>query len=131
MSVKTVCADVEGWFAKVFKNAPKAEVIGLSALNTVAPEAEILLDLLDPAAGAIATPIITEIQADMGTVANLLKAGNTVNIGTFTAAIKSNLSLLLTAGHITDPASVTKATGIVNAITGVVTSIQNQFAPAA
>jgi hypothetical protein len=125
-----VLDDVKGWFAKVFKNAPSAEVTALSALNTVAPEAEILLDLIDPAAGAIATPIITEVQADLGTVANLLKSGNTVNLGTFLAAIKSNLSLLLTEGHITDPASVTKATGIVGAISGVITSLQNQYATA-
>lgn len=131
MTLITVVDDVKGWFKKVFKNAPSDEVMALSALNTVAPEAELLLDLLDPAAGAIATPIITEVQADLGTVANLLKSGNTVNIGTFLAAIKSNLAALLAGGHITDPASVTKATGIVGAITGVVTSLINQYPVAA
>lgn len=126
----TVMDDIGAWFKKVFKKAQPWEVTALSAINTVAPEVELLLAFIDPAVAAIATPIITEVQADLGTVANLLKSGNTVNLGTFLAAIKSNLSSLLTAGHITDPASVQKATGIVGEITGVVDSIATQIAPA-
>lgn len=127
----TVLEDIAGWFKKVFVKAQPWEVTALSAINVVAPEAELLLDFIDPAAAVIATPIITEVQADLGTVANLLKSGNTVNLGTFLTAIKTNLSTLLTAGHITDPASVQKATGIVGAITGVVESISSQLTPAA
>lgn len=128
--VITVLDDIGGWFAKVFKKTQPAAVIALSAINTVAPDAELLLDFVDPAAAVIATPIITEVCADLGTVVNLLKSGNTVNAGTFLVAIKANLSLLLTGGHITNPESVQKATGIVGAITGVVDSILSQLAPA-
>lgn len=127
----TVLEDIGAWFKKVFTKAQPWEVTALSALNTVAPEAELVLALVDPAAALIATPIITEVQADLGTVANLLKSGNTVNLGTFLTAIKSNLATLLTAGHITDPASVQQATSIVGAITGVVNSIQSQLTSAA
>jgi hypothetical protein len=124
--IVSIFDDIGAWFKKVFKNAPSWEVTALSAINTVAPEAEIILTLVDPAAAAIVTPVVTEVQADLGTIANLLKSGNTVNLATFLTAIKSNLSNLLTEGHITDPASVTKATGIVNAIIGVVESIAAQ-----
>lgn len=127
MTIKTAFEDIEGWFKKVFKSAPSWEVTALSAINTVAPEAELVLALVDPAAAVIVTPIITEVQADLGTVANLLKSGNTVNLGTFLTAIKTNLSSLLTDGHITDAASVQKATGIVAAIIGVVDSIVSQL----
>jgi hypothetical protein len=125
----TVFEDIGAWFKKVFKKLPSAEAQALSTINAVAPEAEIVFSLVDPAAAAIADPIITEIQADLGTVANLLKSGNTVSLGTFLTAIKSNLSTLLTAGHISDPASVTKATGIVSGIVGVIDSLLNQYAP--
>lgn len=128
MTIVTMYDDVKGWFAKVFKNLPKDEVAALSALNVVAPDAEILLALVDPAAAVIATPIITEVQADLGTIATLLKNGNTVNLGTFLTAVKTNLSALLTAGHITNPTSVTKAQGIVAAIIGVMDSIASEIA---
>jgi hypothetical protein len=131
MAFLSAFEDIDSWFKKVFKNAPSWTVSALSAINTVAPEAELVLALVDPAAAAIANPIITEVQADLGTVASLLKSGNTVNLGTFLAAIKANLSTLLTAGHITNPASVEKATGIVSAINSVVTSIQSQLPVAA
>jgi hypothetical protein len=130
MSVKTVFDDIKSWFDKVFTKAPDWTVTALSAINTVAPEAELLLALVDPAASIIVTPIVTEVQADLGTVANLLKNGATATLGTFLTSIKANLSSLLTDSHITDAASVTKATAIVGAITGVVDSIASQLAAA-
>lgn len=128
--IVTVFDDIKGWFGKFFKKAPSWTVTALASISVVAPEAEILLDLADPAVGAIVTPIITEVIADLGTVANLLKNGNTANLPSLLAAIKANLSSLLTAGHITNPASVTKATGIVGAIIGVVDSISAEAAAA-
>jgi hypothetical protein len=126
----TVFDDIGAWFKKIFTKVQPWEVTALSALNTVAPEAELLLAFIDPVAAEIATPIITEVQADLGTVASLLKNQNTVNLGTFLTAIKNNLTTLLSAGHITNPASVQKATGIVGAIIGVVDSIAAQLAAA-
>lgn len=124
---KTLFADIDSWFKKAFVNPPSWEASALSAINTVTPEVEIALALVDPAAAAIADPIITEVQADLGTVANMLKSGNTVNVGTFLTAIKTNLSTLLTDGHITNPASVEKATGIVGAVSNVLDSIAAQI----
>jgi hypothetical protein len=118
-----VFSDIKAWFTKLFKNVPAWNVIALSTLNTVAPDAELVLSFVDPAAEAIAGPIITEVQADLGTLATLLKNGSTNSLSTFIAAIKANLSSLLTAGHITNPTSVAKATGIVSAINAELDSI--------
>jgi len=120
----TLFDDAKSFFAKVFKNAPSDTAAALSVINTIAPEAELVFALVDPTLAVVANPIITEIQADLATVANLLKSGNTVSVGTFLTAIKSNLTALLTAGHITDPTSVTKVTGIVSAVD----VLSNEFA---
>lgn len=122
-SAKTIFEDIGAWVKKIFTKTESIGLVALSALNAVAPEIEGLFDLIDPAAAVIANPIITEVQIDLGTVVGLLKSGNLTNLGTFFAAIKANLNTLLTGSHITDPASVTKATGIVSAVVGVLESI--------
>ncbi len=104
-----VFGDVKSWFGKVFKNAPKATAAALSVLNTAAPLFEAVVAVTDPAAAVIIDPIVTVIQADLGTVSQLLANGNITSVGSFLAAIKNNFSTLLTEGHITDTASVAKA----------------------
>ena len=104
-----VFSDVKSWFGKVFKNAPKATAAALSVLNTAAPLFEAVVAVTDPAAAVIIDPIVTVIQADLGTVSQLLANGNITSVGSFLAAIKNNFSTLLTEGHITDTASVAKA----------------------
>ena len=104
-----VFSDVKSWFGKVFKNAPRATAAALSVLNTAAPLFEAVVAVTDPAAAVIIDPIVTVIQADLGTVSQLLANGNITSVGSFLAAIKNNFSTLLTEGHITDTASVAKA----------------------
>lgn len=115
--------DVKSWFSKVFKNAPKDTAAALSVLNSAAPLFEGVIAIEDPALAAVADPIITEIQADMGTVSSMLKNGNITGIGSFLTAIKTNFSNLLSAGHITDPNSVAKA----DAFLGVIDSIASDL----
>jgi hypothetical protein len=107
--VVTFFESIGSWFKKVFKNVPAWNVIALSALNTVAPIFETVFGLVDPAAAAIVTPIITAIQTDLGTVSQLLASGNTVNLTTLLNAIKANFSTLISEAHISDPESVAKA----------------------
>ncbi len=104
-----VFSDVKSWFGKVFKNAPKATAAALSVLNTAAPLFEAVVAVTDPAEAVIIDPIVTVIQADLGTVSQLLANGNITSVGSFLAAIKNNFSTLLAEGHITDTASVAKA----------------------
>lgn len=104
-----VFADVKTWFSKVFKSAPKAAATALAVLNTAAPLFEVVVAVVDPALAVVADPIVTIIQADLGTVSSLLANNQISSVATFLAAIKSNFSTLLTEGHITDAASVSKA----------------------
>lgn len=116
-------SDVKSWFAKVFKSAPKDTAVALTILNTAAPLFEAAVAITDPALAAVADPIISEIQADLGTVAMMLKSGQVTGIGSFLSAIKANFGTLLTEGHITDPASVAKA----NAFLSVINSIASEL----
>jgi hypothetical protein len=118
-----VCSNVKSWFSKVFKSAPKDTAAVLAVVNCAAPLFEVAIAVIDPALAPVADPIITEIQADLGTVAAMLKAGNITSIGTFLTAIKSNMATLLTEGHITDTASVAKA----NAFLGVINSVSSEL----
>jgi hypothetical protein len=123
MSFKVVVSDVEAWFKKVFKNAPQETASALAVVNEIAPEAEILFALVDPAAAAIVNPIATEVQADLAVVAKTLANGGTASVPAFLSSIQANLASLLSAGHIKDPASVTKATGIVAGIQSMVNDV--------
>jgi hypothetical protein len=100
---------VKSWFLKVFAKAPKATAAALSVLNTAAPLFEAVVAVTDPAAALIIDPIVTVIQADLGTVSQLLATGNITSVSSFLVAIKNNFSTLLTEGHVSDTASVAKA----------------------
>jgi hypothetical protein len=108
--------NVETWFSKVFSKAPSATATALAVVNTVAPMAEVVIAMVDPSEEAVAQPIITEIQADLAVLANTLKSGSTTNVNNLVASIQANLSNLLAAGHIKDPATIQKATALVNLI---------------
>ena len=117
--IVSIFDDVKTWFAKVFKNAPKDAAAALADLNTAAPYFEAVLAEVDPAAALIVDPIITVIQGDLGTVANMLATGNVTSVGTFLTAVKSNFAELLTEGHITSATSVAKANAFLSIITGL------------
>jgi len=110
--------NIETWFAKVFEDAPKWNVVALSALNIIAPIFETVFTLVDPAVAGIATPIITQIQTDLGTTSQLLASGNASGLTGLLNSIKANFATLLKEAHITDPASVSKA----NAAEATITS---------
>ncbi|MGO8792921.1 MAG: hypothetical protein ACLQVL_36800 [Terriglobia bacterium] len=116
-------SDVDSWFKKVFSKAPNVTATALAVLNTAAPIFEAVIAIVDPALATVADPIITTIQADLGTVAAMLKNGNITGVGSFLSAIKANFSTLLSEGHITDTESVAKA----NAFLGIIDSIASDL----
>lgn len=118
-----VASDVKAFFAKVFKNAPKDAAVALSVLNTAAPLFEEVAMVEDPAVAAVIDPIITIVQADLGTVASMLAKNQITSVGTFLAAIKANFSTLLSEGHITDAASVAKANTFLSVIESVAAAV--------
>jgi hypothetical protein len=118
-----VVGDVKAWFAKVFKNAPKDAAVALSALNTAAPLLEAVVGVIDPGAALAVDPIVTVVQADLGTVSSMLANNQITSIGTFLAAIKTNFGTLLTEAHVTDAASVAKANVFLSVIDSVASSL--------
>jgi hypothetical protein len=125
----TFFENIGSWFKKVFKSVPAWNVIALSALNAVAPVFETVFALVDPAAATIVTPIITQIQADLGTVSQLLASGQTVNLATLLIAIKTNFATLLQEAHITDAASVAKANAAETTITSELEALISAIPP--
>ena len=115
--------DAKSVLAKLFKAAKNDGPAVLNVINEVTPEAEILFTLIDPAAAAVADPIITEVQGDFVTIYNMAKAGDFSSISSFVTSIKANLGTLATASHITDPNSLAKAQGIVSAISSALNSV--------
>lgn len=115
--------DVKVWFSKVFKAAPKDTTVALSVLNTAAPLFEATVAIVDPALAAVTDPIITIVQADLGTVSSMLANGNITGIASFLTAIKTNFSTLLSEAHITDTASVAKANAFLSVIQSVETAL--------
>jgi hypothetical protein len=115
--------NIGSWFKKVFKNVPAWNVVALSTLNLIAPLLETVLAFADPSAGALIDPIVTQIQADLGTASQLLSAGNTVNLSSLLKAIQSNFSALIAAAHITNPTSVARAQEAETAITSELEAI--------
>lgn len=120
----TIFDDVKSWFGKVFKNAPKDTAVALSILNEAAPLFEAAIVIEDPAVAVIVDPIITIVQADLGTVSKMLSTGQITGISSFLTAITSNFKALLTAAKVTNPTSVAKA----NAFLGLIDGLVAQFA---
>jgi hypothetical protein len=109
------------WFQSIFKKLPAWNVVALSALNVAAPLIETVVDLADPAAGAILTSVLTTIQAKFGTVASLLGSANVTNLSTTLESIVSDLPQLLSVANISNPESAAKAT---SAITDIESELQ-------
>ena len=114
----TVWSKVEAWFKKVFSKAPGWEKTASAVLTYVAPLLETVIALTagEPAAAAIAT-VVGKVQSDMAVAAVTIEDANaSVSLTGVLTSIQTNLSSLLTAGQITDAATVTKVTAVVNTI---------------
>lgn len=118
---------VGGWMKRLFRAAPKAEQAALATITYVAPIVEGILDLVDPPAAAIVTPIITIVQRDLSTVAATIQDGMPV-AGSSAAqavqgalnAIKANLSGLLQVAEVKNSVKIAEITAGVTTVTGEV-----------
>lgn len=118
MSIKF--SDVENWFKKFFKEATAVEVAASATVNSLAPDIEEILQAVDPAAASVVDPIANQVKTDLATAAVTLQAGQTGGVAGALTSVSANLSALLTAGHITDTASIAKATAINSVIQDLV-----------
>lgn len=115
-AIVTEFEKIGSWFKRVFKKLPAWNVIAMSALNVAAPLVETIVDLADPAAGAVLTPILTSIQSKFGTVASLLGSADTTNLSSTLTSIVDDLPTLLEVANVKDATSVAKATAAITTI---------------
>lgn len=133
-------ASVKSFFHKLFGSLPSWEKSASSTLAFAAPLVEeiVALSAGEPAAAEV-QQIVAEIQKDMATVATVVSgaagAPSATSYQTATTAlnsIKANLGGLLTAGHVKNPETLAKVTGVANTIIGEVEAILSEIpAPAA
>jgi len=122
---------IESFFKKLF-GSTNWEKTASTTLALVGPLTEeiVALSAGEPAAAEVQS-IITEVQSDLALVSGVVSGATPASaspslISTATNSlnsVKSNLSGLLAAGHIKDPAKVAQVTGLVNTIVGEVEAI--------
>ncbi|MFC5861106.1 hypothetical protein ACFPT7_02245 [Acidicapsa dinghuensis] len=126
--IVTIFDDVKNWIGKAFKKVESEGPAIIATINQVAPEAEAVFALVDPVAAAIVNPIATEVVGDLGTVQAFAKQGAFSSIPNFASAIVTNLKTIASEAHISNPASLSKAQGIVSAIEAMLESVSNTAA---
>lgn len=104
-----------------------------TTLNLIAPLTEEIVTLTaGEAAATEVQSIVTQVQNDLALVSGVVSgaesgaAANPTALGTAQSALQSvssNLSGLLAAGHIKDPATLTKVTSTVDMIVGEIEAI--------
>lgn len=132
---------IGGFFSKLFGKTPSTLQTISTALTLGAPAAEEIYALVtsDPADAAEAANIVNEIQADLAAASMLIAqshnsadASTYQKLDTILGSVKTNLQSLLTAGHIKNPQTLAKVTGIANLVIGeldaILTVVQEQKA---
>lgn len=128
---------IEKFFKKVF-GSTTWEKTASTTLALIGPLTEEIVTIAaGEAAGVEVTSIVREVQSDLALVAGVVSGGSPASPSLLNAAssslqsVKSNLSGLLAAGHIKDPAKLQQVTGIVNTIIGEVSAILSAMPQAA
>jgi hypothetical protein len=117
---------LESEIATFEKKAPAIEKVIDAGLKYVGLAAQVALDETgDPAAAAVVGSVVNEAQTDLS-VASALVAdfGPTPTAATAFAAVATNLSGLLTAGHVTSTTAVAAVTKAVSEVGVIATAVQ-------
>jgi hypothetical protein len=142
MSIKSLFAGIENaekstaaWFEKAWIKIHGDAPAIVNVADRVLPYASLLLQTVVGAeAGAPAAAIVGKVmgqaQADLD-VANaaIYDVGATPSVASSINAVSTNLSGLLTAGHITNPVSVSNVTKVVSELGTLVAAFPAPAAP--
>ena len=118
-----------GWaekeLGKLYGQAPKIEQVAGTVLTYVGPALQTVVSLEAGApAGAIVGKVIQDAQSDLTAASGLVyDFGANPTIGSIIASVKTNLSALLTAGHVTNPASVAGVNQVIGELGILATAI--------
>ena len=138
MSIFTGIENMEHTFAgwaekelnKLFGFAPKIEQVADTVLTYVGPALQTVVTLEAGApAGTIVEKVIQKAQSDLTAVSGLIyDFGANPTIGSIIASVKTNLSALLAAGHVTNPTSVAGMNQVIGELDTLATAIINASA---
>ncbi len=121
----TFAAWCEKEWAIVFKNAPKVESVLAATLKYAGPALQTVVTAeAGSAAGALVGKVIEDAQAGLVAASGLVyDFGATPTVGGVISSVQSNLSSLLSAGHVTNANSVATVNRVVNELSALVSAI--------
>lgn len=121
----TFAAWAEKELTKLVGAEPKIEAIADTILKYVGPALQTIVTAsAGSAAGTIVGKVVTEAQSDITALSGLIyDFGATPSAASVAASIQSNLGTLLTAGHVTDTASVATVTKVTSELGALATAL--------
>ena len=109
---------------RLFVHAPSWEASAAATLMYLAPMVETVVTLADPAAAPWMTAMLERVQSAMAAAVVVMKdAGPTPTLVTYLNAVNADLSQVLSAAQVKDPAILAKITALVGTVSGEVNAI--------
>jgi hypothetical protein len=134
MGFLSVLKGFGSWVAKelgkLAKAAPQIEKIADITLAYVGPALTVILAACDPPAAAVVGPIFAEIQKDLHVASGLIyDFGSNPTAASIVSGVEAQLSDILAAGHIKDPALVQKIQMLATTIGSLATALNTPVVP--
>lgn len=127
-------AFAEKEWTKLYNETPKLEQIAATTLKYVGPALQMVVSAeLGAPAGAVVAGVIKEAQSSLIAAGSLIyDFGANPTVSSIFTGVNTDLSGLLTAGHITSPTSVSAVNRVIKEIEVLVGAFKNVvLAPAA
>jgi hypothetical protein len=123
----TIACWAEKELNKLYGKVPKIEQVAGTILAYVGPALQIVATLEAGApAGVIVEKVVQEAQSDLIAASGLVyDFGANPTIRGIIASVKTNLSALLVAGHITNPASIAGMNQVIGELGTLATAMGN------
>ena len=116
----------------MWKKAPAIEVALASAINSLVPVIEGLDVIITPALAPVLNPILDKIKVGLSALKTTIQgAGSSPNVASIVTSINTNLTALVSAAQVKDPATAAKVQAVAAIVTSAVTEIGANAAPAA
>ena len=123
----TFASWAEKELSKLYGQAPKIEQVASSILTYVGPALQTVVTLEAGApAGSAVGKVVQEAQSALTAASGLVyDFGANPTIGSIIASVKTNLSALLTAGHVTNPTSIAGLNQVIGELGTLATAMGN------
>lgn len=135
MSIFSGIENIEHTFAswaekelnKLYGQVPKIEQVAGTILTYAGPALQTVATLEAGApAGTVVGKVVQRAQSDLTAASGLVyDFGANPTIGSIIAGVKTNLSALLTAGHVTNPTSIAGVNQVIGELGALATAMGN------